>query len=157
MSKATRATQALEKEGIVFSLHAYDYDHTADNIGLQAAAALGAPPAQVLKTLMTLVDGKAVCAVVPCSHDVSMKKLAVACGAKAAQMMMPANAERFTGYRIGGISPFAQTKRAPVVIDAGALAHAFVYVNGGQRGLQIRLSPADLRTALAASVADLTA
>ena len=102
-----------------FTLHAYDYDPDAASIGLQAAEALGVEPARVLKTLMAEVDGKPVCAVVPSDCEVSMKKLAGAFGAKAAKMMRPADAERLTGYHVGGISPFGQKKRVPVAIEAG--------------------------------------
>ena len=81
-------------------------------------------PARVLKTLMAEVDGKPVCAVVPSDCEVSMKKLAGAFGAKAAKMMRPADAERLTGYHVGGISPFGQKKRVPVAIEEAALGHA---------------------------------
>jgi Cys-tRNA(Pro)/Cys-tRNA(Cys) deacylase len=65
MSKTTRATQALQKLGVKFTLHTYDYDPDADSIGLQAAEALGIAPQRMLKTLMAEVDGKPVCVVVP--------------------------------------------------------------------------------------------
>jgi Cys-tRNA(Pro)/Cys-tRNA(Cys) deacylase len=143
MSKTTRATQALEKLGVKFTLHAYDYDPNAESIGLQAAAALGVEPARMLKTLMAEVDGKPVCAVVPSDREVSMKKLAAAFGGKAAKMMRPPDAERLTGYHVGGISPFGQKKRVPTAIEETALGQASVFVNGGQRGLQIELAPAD--------------
>src|SRR6185503_7735667 len=143
MSKTTRATQSLEKLGVKFTLHAYDYDPDAVSIGLQAAEALGVKPARVLKTLMAEADGKPVCAVVPSDCEVSMKKLASAFAAKAAKMMRPADAERLTGYHVGGISPFGQKKRVPVAIEAAALGHASVFLNGGQRGLQVELAPQD--------------
>src|SRR5439155_15323838 len=143
MSKTTRATQALEKLGVKFTLHAYDYDPDAASIGLQAAAALGVEPARVLKTLMAEVDGKPVCAVVPSDGEASMKRLANAFGAKAARMMRPADAERLTGYHVGGISPFGQKKRVPVAIEAAALGQTSVFLNGGQRGLQVELAPED--------------
>ena len=104
MSKTTRATQALEKLGVKFTLHTYDYDPDADSIGLQAAEALGVEPRRMLKTLMAEVDGKPVCVVVPSDREVSMKKLAVGLRGKAAKMMRPADAERLTGYHVGGIS-----------------------------------------------------
>ncbi|TMV76732.1 Cys-tRNA(Pro) deacylase [Thioclava sp. BHET1] len=157
MSKATRATRALEQAGIAFSLHRYDYDPDADRIGLQAAEALAAPPAEVLKTLMAKLDGKPVCVILPSDETVSMKKLAAAFGGKSAQMMPPPEAERLSGYKVGGISPFGQMRRLPVAIEATALAHPQVYINGGQRGLQIRLAPADAASFLAATVAPLTA
>lgn len=141
MSRKTRATAMLEKKGIVFSLHTYDYDPGADRIGLQAAEALGQPPHRVLKTLMALVDGKPVCVVVPSDCEVSMKKLAAAVGGKSAQMMKPADAERTSGYAVGGISPFGQKREVPTVMEEQALAHEFVFINGGQRGLQVKLDP----------------
>ena len=156
MSKATRATQALTRLGVRFALHVYDYDPDADRIGLQAAEALGIEPGRMLKTLMAEVDGKPVCVVVPSNREVSMKKLAAAFRGKAASMMRPADAERLTGYHVGGISPFAQKKRVPVAIDQTALTQTSVYLNGGQRGLQIELDPNDAVRALDAVVHALT-
>ncbi|MCF3642534.1 Cys-tRNA(Pro) deacylase [Rhizobium sp. TRM95111] len=143
MSRTTRATATLAKAGVAFTVHAYDYDPNAERIGLQAAAAIGEHPARVLKTLMAEVDGKPVCVVVPSDREVSMKKLASAFRGKSAAMMKPADAERLTGYHVGGISPFGQKKRVATAIEAEAMAHDAVYVNGGQRGLQVRLSPRD--------------
>lgn len=157
MSKSTPATVALTKAGIAFELHTYDYDPNAERIGLQAAEALGCPPSQVLKTLMTEVDGKPVCVVLPSDREVSMKKLAAAVGGKTAQMMKPAAAERLTGYKIGGVSPFGQRKAVRTVIEDGAQAHALVFINGGQRGLQVKLAPQDARLALDALFAPIVA
>ncbi|MDO9417791.1 Cys-tRNA(Pro) deacylase [Pararhizobium sp.] len=157
MSKTTRATQFLEKAGAAFTVHSYDYDPSADRIGRAAAEALGEEPSRVLKTLMAEVDGKPVCVIVPSDREVSMKKLAAAFGGKSANMMKPADAERLTGYHVGGISPFGQKKRVPTAIEEAALAEALVYINGGQRGLQVRLSPADALSALNAVAAPLIA
>lgn len=157
MSKITPATRALETAGIVFTVHTYDYDPDAESIGLQAASALGEDPARVLKTLMALVDGKPVCVIVPSDREVSMKKLAAAASGKSAQMMKPPEAERVTGFKVGGISPFGQRKQVRTVIEQSALAHDQVYINGGQRGLQVRLKPDDARGVLKAVVADVLA
>jgi Cys-tRNA(Pro)/Cys-tRNA(Cys) deacylase len=156
MSKSTRATQTLTKLGAAFTLHSYDYDPDAESIGLQAAEALGIAPQRMLKTLMAEVDGKPVCVVVPSDKEVSMKKLAAAFRGKSARMMRPADAERITGYHVGGISPFGQKKRVPTAIEQAALAETTVYLNGGQRGLQIEIAPDAARTALDAAVAALT-
>ncbi len=157
MSKVTRATKMLQQAGVAFTVHSYDYDPDAEQIGMQAAEALGEAPARVLKTLMALADGRPVVVIVPSDHEVSMKKLAAAFGAKAAQMMKPADAERLSGYKIGGISPFGQMKRLPTAIEAQALAHDLVYMNGGQRGLQVRLKPQDAAAVLQAVVAPVVA
>jgi len=157
MSKTTRATQALSKAGVSFTVHTYDYDPGAERVGLQAAEALGEAPSRVLKTLMAEVDGKPVCVIVPSDEEVSMKKLASAFGGKSASMMKPADAERLTGFVVGGISPFGQKKQVPTAIEEAALAHEAVYMNGGQRGLQVRLAPRDAAAALKAIVAPVIA
>jgi len=157
VSKATRATVALTKAGAAFTIHSYDYDPDADSIGLQAAEALGEAPSRVLKTLMALVDGKPACVILPSDHEVSMKRLAAAFGGKSAQMMKPAEAERITGYKVGGISPFGQMRQVRTAIEEQALAQDLVYINGGQRGLQVRLSPRDAATLLKAIVVPLVA
>ena len=157
MSKTTRATQALAKAGVSFTVQTYDYDPNADRVGIQAAEALGEDPSRVLKTLMAEVDGKPVCVIVPSDCEVSMKRLASAFKGKSANMMKPADAERLTGFVVGGISPFGQKKQVPTAIEEEALAHEAVYMNGGQRGLQVRLAPRDVVTALKAIAAPVVA
>jgi len=157
MAMATRATKALEKAGATFTVHAYAYDPNAERVGLQAAEALGETPARVLKTLMALLDGKPVCAILASDREVAMKKLAAALGGKAAQMMKPADAERLTGYKVGGVSPFGQMRRVPTVIDAAALDEPYVFINGGQRGLQVRIDPQAAAVILDARVAPISA
>ena len=157
MSMSTRATALLNKLGVNFSLHSYDYDPAAERIGIQAAESMGIEPRRLLKTLMAEVDGRPVCVMVPSDREVSMKKLAAAFHGKTAKMMRPADAERLTGYHVGGISPFRQKKRVPIAIDEAAMDEASVFVNGGQRGLQIELDPNTARQALDATVRPLTA
>lgn len=106
---------------------------------------------------MALVDDKPVCVIVPSNSEVSMKKLAAAFDGKSAQMMKPPDAERITGYKVGGISPFGQKRQVPTVIDERALAHEYVFINGGQRGLQVRLAPRLALDVLAARSAPLAA
>ena len=157
MSGTTRATQALDAAGVAFTVHTYDYDPNADRIGLQAAEALGEAPERVLKTLMVLVDGKPACVILPSDREVSMKKLAASLGGKQAQMMKPADAERISGYKVGGVSPFGQKRKVPTAIEIEALAHPLVYINGGQRGLQVRLDPKEAARMLEAVAAALVA
>jgi Cys-tRNA(Pro)/Cys-tRNA(Cys) deacylase len=157
MSKTTRATQALAAAKVAFTVHTYDYDPNAERVGLQAADALGEEPHRVLKTLMAEVDGKPVCVVVPSDREVSMKKLAGAFAGKSANMMKPADAERLTGYHVGGISPFGQKKTVPTAVEAAAMSEPYVFINGGQRGLQVRLDPRDALKVLKAAAVVLIA
>jgi Cys-tRNA(Pro)/Cys-tRNA(Cys) deacylase len=157
MAKGTPATSALEQAGAAFELREYAYDAGADRVGLQAAEAMGVDPACVFKTLMVLADGKPACAIVASDRQVAMKQLAAALGAKSAAMMLPAQAERLTGYKVGGISPFGQRRPVPTVLDAAALDHPAIYLNGGRRGLQVLLTPADVVRVIGASLAAIAA
>jgi Cys-tRNA(Pro)/Cys-tRNA(Cys) deacylase len=156
VAKGTPATVALTKAGIAFTLHEYDYDRDAARVGLQAAEAMGVAPARLLKTLMAKAGGAPVCVVIASDREVSLKRLAAAAGAKEAAMLPPAEAERITGYHVGGISPFGQRRRVPVLLDAAAMAETTVFVNGGRRGLQIELAPGDLLRVLEAKTAALS-
>lgn len=157
MSKSTQATLALDAAGKSYTLCPYDYDPDAPRIGLQAAAALGRAPEQVFKTLMAELDGKPVCVVVPSDGEVSMKKLAACLGGKSAQMMKPVDAERLTGMKVGGISPFGQRRKVPTAIDETAQLFDEILINGGQRGLLLALRPDDAIAAAEMRIADLMA
>jgi Cys-tRNA(Pro)/Cys-tRNA(Cys) deacylase len=155
MAKSTPATLALENAGVTFALHEYEYDPNAERIGMQAAEALGIEPARLLKTLMAKAGDSVVCVLAPSDREVNLKKLASAAKAKSAAMLGAAEAERITGYHVGGISPFGQKKRVPVFIEQSALAFDRIVMNGGRRGLQVELSPADAVRVLNATVAEI--
>ena len=143
-STGTPATVALTRAGVAFTTHPYDHDPAAASYGLEAAEALGLDPAQVFKTLFVEVDGRLVVGIVPVSRQLDLKAVAAAVGGKKAAMADPGDAERATGYVVGGISPLGQKRRHPTVLDESALTHETVYVSGGRRGLDIGLAPADL-------------
>ncbi len=104
----------------------------------------------MLMTLMVELDGKPACAVLPVDHELSLKRFAAALGGKHAALLSAAVAERITGYHVCGISPFGQKRRVPVLIKIGALQHATVYCNAGQRDLQLEIDSHDLLKALGA-------
>ena len=137
--------RVLEKAGVAHTLHSYDPEHPSDQgHGEAAVAALGADPRQVFKTLVARVDGVLTVAVVPVSGTLDLKALAAAAGARRAVMADPADAERTTGYVLGGISPLGQRKALPAVVDDSALGFDTVMVSAGRRGLQVELAPHDL-------------
>ncbi len=142
---ATPAVRVLERAEVAHTLHPYDAGHPADQgHGEAAVAALGADPRQVFKTLVTRVDGVLTVAVVPVSGALDLKALAAAAGGRRAGMADPSDAERATGYVVGGISPLGQRRALPTVVDSSALDFATVLVSAGRRGLQVELPPADL-------------
>ncbi len=140
----TPATVALARAGVPFTLHEYDHDPRAGSFGLEAAGALGLDPERVFKTLLAAVDGRLAVAVVPVSGQLDLKALARALGGSRAVMADAADAERATGYVVGGISPVGQKRAHPTVVDDTALDHTTVFVSGGRRGLDLEITPDDL-------------
>ena len=146
--KGTPATKVAAAAKVAHTLHVYAHDPAALSYGTEAADLLGIDAARVHKTLLASVErargAELVVAVVPVEAQLDLKALAAAVGAKKAEMAKPADAERVTGYVVGGISPLGQRKRLRTVIDADALDHPTVFVSAGRRGLEIELSAADL-------------
>ena len=153
----TRAVHFLKQQGIVFEGHLYRYEGRS-NVAQTAAAALGIPEEQVYKTLVFQSEGKPLLILVDAAHTVAPGKLTAALGAKRkVEPCEPRDAERFTGYQVGGISPFGTRTPLPVFIDECALRHEIIYVNGGSHGFMIALNPNELVRVLKATTADITA
>jgi Cys-tRNA(Pro)/Cys-tRNA(Cys) deacylase len=154
---ATQALLFLQAQHVEITLHPYLYDPQSDAVGLAAARALNLDPALTLKTLMVEVDGRPACCVIPSDRQLSMKKVAAIFGGKQAAMMPPAQAEKLTGYRVGGISPFGQKRAVPTAFEATACIAPKVWINAGQRGLLLGIDPQQALAALAAKAANLIA
>lgn len=154
----TRATIALNDAGAIYRVHRHDVsEKVGDGYGEAVAAAIEMGPARVFKTLVATVDDEPVIAVIPVDRRLSTKRLARAFGGKHCSLVSPAIAERETGYVIGGISPFGQRKRHRLILDSSARDHETIAVSGGQRGLQLELSPQtllDLTDGAAAVIVD---
>jgi Cys-tRNA(Pro)/Cys-tRNA(Cys) deacylase len=141
----TPAILLARKSGVPHDVLSYEHDPRAASFGLEAATLLGLDPASVFKTLVADVDGVGLaCAVVPVSATLDLKALADTVGGRRARMADPQAAERATGYVVGGISPLAQKKRLPLVLDDSAQHFPRIHVSAGRRGLEIALSADDL-------------
>lgn len=149
----TPATKQLDALGVSYRTVSYDHDPDASSYGTEAAEVLGLDADAVFKTLLASVDGALVVACVPVSCMLDLKGLARAASGKKAVMADPAVAEKTTGYVVGGISPLGQRKRLPTYVDELCEALDEMHVSGGRRGLEIALAPADLISALGATVA----
>ena len=150
----TPAIQALRKLGVAHSVHRYEVSGDEDvTYGEAVAAAIGADPATVFKTLVAQLNGgELVVAIVPVTLTLDLRALAAAADAKSASMAAPAAAERSSGYVTGGISPFGQRKKLRTFVDSSAERFATVFVSAGRRGLQMSLATADLLRGCSAAV-----
>jgi Cys-tRNA(Pro)/Cys-tRNA(Cys) deacylase len=153
--RGTPATALLAKQRIAHTVHAYEHDPRRAGYGQEASDALGVAPERVFKTLVAQVDGALTVGVVPVGSRLDLKALATAAGGRKAAMADPADAERATGYVVGGISPLGQRKRLPVVVDSSALGFGTIFCSGGRRGLEIEIAPGDLVRTVHATVADI--
>ncbi len=150
---STPATTTLTDLGIDFVAHSYVHDPAAQSYGREAADALGVDPARVFKTLLASVDGTLIVGIVPVLASLDLKALARAVDGRKATMADPADAERATGYVVGGISPVGQRRPLRTILDESAHTYDTVLVSGGRRGFDIELAPGDLIAATNGSVA----
>ena len=155
-SAGTRATTALQAEGVSFVAHSYEHDPAAPSYGLEAAQALGIPPERVFKSLVVDTGAGLAVGIVPVDRQLDLKAIAHALGVKRADLAVAAAAQRATGYVLGGISPFGQTKALPTVLDDGALNYETILVSGGRRGFDVEVAPADLVRICRATVAPIS-
>ncbi len=143
---STRAVVWLKQKKIPFEVVHYDHEEKGAAF---AAHAIGFPLAQTIKTLVVHLGGKAFgLALMPGDQELSLKKMAKACGVKKAAMADTAVAERLTGYHVGGISPFGLRQRLPAVMEENLLSHENVMINAGQRGAMLKMAPGDILAAL---------
>jgi Cys-tRNA(Pro)/Cys-tRNA(Cys) deacylase len=153
--KGTPATLVVAEAGVTHRLHEYAHDPAAASYGLEASEALGIEAARVHKTLVVTVERNGrwelAVGVVPVDAQLDLKAVATALGAKRADMAKAGDAERTTGYVLGGISPLGQRKTLPTVIDEDAMLHETIFVSAGRRGLEIELA-ADALCALTNAV-----
>ena len=158
VNSMTPAIQTAKKAGIDFTVHEYEHDPNILSYGMEAALALGIDEARVFKTLLVSLQGDSASlavAIVPVACQLNLKAIASLATAKKASMADPHEAERVTGYVVGGISPLGQKKRLPMFIDKSINNFASVFVSAGRRGLEIELAPADLQTLCHAKVAEI--
>ena len=140
--RTTRATQALDRAGATYVIHRYEVaEKVGEGYGEAVAQAIGMPGHRVFKTLIATVDHEPVVAVIPVDRRLSPKKMASALGGKRCSVASPEDAERLTGYVVGGISPFGQRRKIRLVLDSSATDFETIAVSGGQRGLQLEVTP----------------
>ena len=142
----TPGIETVKKAKVPHTLHEYDHDPSCTSFGMEAAEKLGIPPERIFKTLVVSLDGRELAVgILPVNSMLSMKLFAKAAGGKKAEMAAKLDVERSSGYVLGGVSPLGQKKRLRTFIDCSAEDHGTILVSAGRRGLDIELSPRDLR------------
>ncbi|MDC7829441.1 MULTISPECIES: Cys-tRNA(Pro) deacylase [Pseudomonas] len=141
----TPAIELLKKSQVPHEVLSYHHDPKAASYGLEAAEKLGLAPATVFKTLLAASEKQELLvAIVPVAGTLDLKALAQAAGVKKLEMAKPDQAQRSTGYLVGGISPLGQKKRLRTFIDESAAELPSIHVSAGRRGLEVALAPTDL-------------
>ena len=149
----TPATAFLKAKGIAFSEHEYGYvEHGGTEV---PARALGVPEHHIVKTLVMEDESrKPLIVLMHGDRKVSTKNLARQAGRKSIEPCKPEVAQRHTGYPVGGTSPFGTRKPVPIYAERSILELPEIYINGGRRGLLVKLRSAELARALAPTLVD---
>jgi len=150
---STRAIQLLEQKKIPFEVVKYDHEEKGAEF---ASKASGFPLERTVKTLVVdLGEKQYTLVLMPGDKQLSMKRLASLCGVKRAAMADTRTAERITGYRVGGISPFGTRQKLPVVMEESILNFEKILINAGQRGTMLKIAPESIRRVLGCGVGNL--
>ena len=143
----TPATDYLSLKGISFSEHNYEYvEHGGTEV---PARALNVPEHQIVKTLVMEDEArKPLIVLMHGDRKVSTKNLARQAERKSIEPCKPEVAQRHTGYLVGGTSPFGTRKPLPVFAERSLRSLDQIYINGGRRGLLLKIRPSDLEAAV---------
>lgn len=149
----TPAINLLKKNKCDFKVHKYDHDPECTNFGEEAALKLGLDENQVYKTLLVeLTPKELVVCVLPVANQLSLKDVASAFEVKKAVMANKDEAQKVTGYLLGGISPLGQKKLLRTLLDESVKKYKTIFLSGGKRGLDIEVKPNDLKNLLKAKI-----
>jgi len=155
MSKApsTNATRLLRRFGVEYSEHLYRYEERGGT--RVSARELNVDEHRVIKTLVMEDDAKRpLIVLMHGDREVSTKALARVLGARSVEPCKPEDADRHSGYQVGGTSPFGTRKSMPVYVERSVLALPKIYLNGGSRGFLVGVAPEALTRLLRATPVD---
>jgi Cys-tRNA(Pro) deacylase len=152
-SPSTQAVRLLRQQDVPFSEHVYRYEERGGT--RHSAAALGVDEHAVVKTLVMEDEaGEPLVVLMHGDCEVSTKALARQAGRRSVTPCAPEVAERHSGYRVGGLSPFGSRRAMPVFLERSVLGLSKIYVNGGSRGFLVGLAPAELVRLLGPTLVD---
>ena len=141
----TPAINELKKHKVSYVIHKYKHDPKVSNYGLEAAEKLNLDAARVYKTLLAELNPKElVVCIIPVNKSLSLKAVASFFDSKNALMANKDEAQKATGYLLGGISAFGQKKKHRTLLDLSAKSFETIYISAGKRGLDIEVNPEDI-------------
>ena len=149
----TAAERILQQHRVAYTAHEYRYEPHG---GTSASSrALGVEEHCVVKTLvMEDQDKQPLIILMHGDREVGTRQLARQAGRKSVEPCDPNVAQRHTGYMVGGTSPFGTRKQMPVYVERSILDLPEIYINGGRRGLLVRIDPQELVRVLHATAVD---
>ncbi len=151
----TNAMRILDREKVSYTYQTYECSEFTD--GIHVADQLGLPHEQVFKTLVTIgKTGSHYVFVIPIAREIDLKKAARAVHEKSLEMLPLKELTKVTGYVRGGCTSIGMKKPFPTVIQREAQEMEWIYISGGKLGMQLRLSPLDLKKVTSAEFADVT-
>jgi Cys-tRNA(Pro) deacylase len=136
------AVRVLRANKVEFSEHLYEYEEHGGTAA--SARELGVPEHAVIKTLIMQDDArKPLVVLMHGDLKVSTKELARAIGVKSVSPCSPETANRYSGYIVGGTSPFGLRRTMPVYMEHTVIDLERIYINGGKRGYLVGIKPVD--------------
>ena len=145
----TSALRELRKHQVPFTEHEYRYEERGGT--RVASRQLALDEHAIVKTLVMEDDARSpLLVLMHGDREVSTRQLARQTGRKTISPCEPDAAQRYTGYMIGGTSPFGTRRALPVFVERSILELPAIYINGGRRGLLVRIDPAELTRVLGA-------
>ena len=152
----TNAMRLLEQKKISFEVVEYEFDEEHLD-AVHASMSAGLNPEMVYKTIvMKGSSNNLYVFVTPAEFTISLKKARSLTGEKEIELLKLDQLLKNTGYIRGGCSPLGMIKQYPTFIESLAELEDYIYVSAGKRGLQIKITPADLQRATGAVFADFT-
>ena len=153
----TPAINELKKNKVSFTIHKYKHDPKVTNYGLEASEKLDLDANMVYKTLLAQLNTKElIVAIIPVNKSLNLKEVATHFKVKNAVMANKDEAQKVTGYLLGGISAFGQKKRLRTVLDDSAKSFETIYISGGKRGLDLQINPDDIIKVLDANYSSIS-
>jgi Cys-tRNA(Pro) deacylase len=144
----TQAVRFLREKKIDFVPWLYGYVEKGGT--RESAKQLGVDEHAVVKTIVFETnEKKPLIVLMHGDREVSTKNLARFLNVKSVESASPEKASKWTGYLVGGTSPFGTKTKMPVYVEQSIFDLEKIYINGGKRGFLVEIDPAVLRTSLA--------